>query len=71
MTIEEAIRSYTSWAAWAGFQDEILGSIEPGKYADFTIIDRDILSCDPDSIPGTKIIYTIVGGEVKYSATRE
>jgi predicted amidohydrolase YtcJ len=45
-----------------------MGSIEFGKWADFTIIDRDILTCDPDLIPGTKVIYTIVGGVVKYKA---
>jgi predicted amidohydrolase YtcJ len=68
MTREEAIKSYTSWAALSGFQEAVMGSIEPGKWADFTIIDRDILTCDPDLIPGTKVIYTIVGGVVKYKA---
>ena len=68
MTREEAIKSYTIWAAYAGFQEGIMGSIEPGKWADFTIIDRDILTCDPELIPETKVIYTIVGGEVKYTA---
>jgi predicted amidohydrolase YtcJ len=68
MTREEAIRSYTSWAAWSGFQEAVMGSIEPGKRADFTIIDRDILTCDPDLIPGTKVVYTIIGGEMKYTA---
>ena len=68
MTREEAIKSYTTWAAIAGFQEAVMGSIEPGKWADFTIIDRDILTCDAELIPGTKVVYTIVGGEVKYTA---
>ena len=42
MTREEAIRSYTSWAAYAAFEEHIKGSIELGKLADFIVIDRDI-----------------------------
>ena len=68
MTMEEAIRGFTIWAAYAAFQEDILGSIEKGKYADFTIIDRDITSIDPEEIPGTKVIYTILGGEIKYKS---
>jgi len=66
MTIEEAIKGYTIWAAYAAFQEEILGSIEVGKYADFTILDKDILTIDPLDILSTKPIYTIVGGQLKY-----
>lgn len=66
MTVEEAIRGFTIWAAYAAFQEDILGSIETGKYADFTIIDRDITVIDPEEIPGTRVIYTILGGEIKY-----
>ncbi|MFC2166327.1 amidohydrolase, partial [Acidobacteriota bacterium] len=47
MTIEEAIKGFTIWAAYAAFQEEVLGSIEVGKYADFTVIDRDILEVKP------------------------
>jgi len=68
MTIEEAIKGYTIWAAYAAFQENILGSIEIGKYADFTILDHDILTIEPSEILKTKPIYTIVGGEVKYQA---
>lgn len=66
MTIVEAIKGYTIWAAYAAFQEDILGSIEVGKYADFTILDRDILTIDPMEILNTKPIYTIVGGEIRY-----
>jgi len=68
MTIEEVLKGYTIWAAYAAFQENILGSIEVGKYADFTILDNDILSIDPMEILKTKPIYTIVGGEIKYQA---
>ncbi len=68
MTIEEAIKGYTIWAAYAAFQENILGSIEVGKLADFTILDHDILTIEPKDILNTKPIYTIVGGEIRYQA---
>ena len=68
MTIEGAIKGYTIWAAYAAFQENILGSIEVGKYADFTILDKDILTIEPSEILKTKPIYTIVGGEIQYQA---
>lgn len=68
MTIEEVIKGYTIWAAYAAFQENILGSIEVGKYADFTILNRDILTIEPIEILNTKPIYTIVGGEIQYQA---
>jgi len=66
MTVEEAIKSYTSWAAYAGFQEDILGSLEEGKYADMTILDRDILSISSSEIPATEVVYTIIGGRIMY-----
>ncbi len=66
MAIEEAIKGFTIWAAYGAFQEDILGSIEVGKYADFTILDKDILSVEPEEILQTKVTYTIVGGEVKW-----
>lgn len=68
MTIEEAIKGYTIWAAYAAFQEDILGSIEVGKYADFTILDKDILTIEPMEILDTKPIYTIIGGEIRFQA---
>ncbi|MEE8341387.1 MAG: amidohydrolase, partial [Candidatus Neomarinimicrobiota bacterium] len=68
MTVEEAIKGYTIWAAYAAFQEDILGSIEIGKLADFTILDQDILTIEPKEIFNTKPLYTIVGGQVRYQA---
>ena len=68
MTIEEVIRGYTIWAAQSAFQEDILGSIEVGKYADFTILNKDILTIEPIEILDTKPIYTIVGGKIQYQA---
>lgn len=66
LTIEEAIRGFTIWAAHAAYQEDVLGSIETGKLADFTILDRNILKTEPSEILNAKVVYTIVGGAIKY-----
>ncbi|MFO7573866.1 MAG: amidohydrolase [Bacteroidales bacterium] len=66
LTIEEAIRGFTIWAAYAAYQEDVLGSIETGKLADFTIIDTNILETEPSEILNTKVLYTIVGGKIRY-----
>jgi predicted amidohydrolase YtcJ len=66
MTVEEAIRGFTIWAAFAGFREDVLGSIEVGKLADFTVLDKDILSVPPREIPLAEVLYTIVGGAIVY-----
>jgi predicted amidohydrolase YtcJ len=68
MTIEEAIRGFTIWAATAAFREKVLGSIEVGKLADFTILDKDILALPPRQIPTARVLYTIVAGRVIYEA---
>lgn len=67
MTIEEAIKGFTIWAAYAAFQEDILGSVEVDKLADFTILDKDILEIEPREIITAKPVYTIVGGKIRYS----
>lgn len=66
MSREQALRSMTIDAAYGAFEEDIKGSIETGKLADFTILDTNWLTCEDDDIPNTKIMYTIVGGEIKY-----
>lgn len=66
MTREEALRSYTINGANAGFEEAIKGSLAVGKLADITVLDRDILTCPEDDIPGTKVLYTIIGGKILY-----
>ena len=68
LTLEEAIRGFTIWAAYGSFQENILGSIEEGKLADFTILDRDILSLPPAEILTARVRYTIVGGKIRYAS---
>ena len=67
MTREEAIRSYTTWAAYAAFEEHIKGSIELGKLADFIVIDRDIMTCPEDEIKSIQVLQTVVGGETVYT----
>ena len=70
MTRAEAIASYTRDAAYAMFQEDRLGSLAPGKLADITVLDRDIMTVPDDRIPGTQVLYTIVGGKIVYQAQR-
>jgi predicted amidohydrolase YtcJ len=66
MTREQALRSYTLDAAYGAFQEKQLGSIEPGKFADFTILTQDIMEVAEDQILKTEVAMTIVGGKVVY-----
>ena len=66
MTREEALRAYTWNGAYAGFEEDLKGSLAPGKLADITVLSRDILTCPVDDIPTTEVLYTIVGGRVLY-----
>jgi predicted amidohydrolase YtcJ len=62
MTREEALRSYTINGAYAAFEEDIKGSLSPGKLADLVILDHDIMTIPEDNILRTKIISTIIGG---------
>jgi hypothetical protein len=67
MSREEALRSYTINAARAAFEEEIKGSLAPGKLADITVLSKDILTVPEDEIPSARVVYTIVGGKIMYS----
>lgn len=70
MTREEGIYSYTMANAYAGFEENLKGSITPGKYADFTLLSNNLLTCEDDEILKTDILLTIVGGEVKFRSEK-
>ena len=70
LTREQALRSYTINNAYAAFEEDIKGSITPGKLADITVLSKDIMTVPEEDIPGTEIVYTIIGGEVKYKWSR-
>ena len=68
MTRLEALRSYTIHNAFAGFEEDLKGTLSPGKLADVTVLDRDILTISEDEIPKTRVVYAIVGGKVEFSS---
>jgi predicted amidohydrolase YtcJ len=68
MTREEALQSMTIWPAYAGFQESMLGSLTPGKYADFVVLDRDIMRIRDTEILATRVISTWIGGKRVYEA---
>jgi hypothetical protein len=70
MTREEALYSYTLAGAWAAFEEDIKGSLELGKLADVTVLSKDIMTVPEPEILEAKVLYTIVGGDVKYEARR-
>jgi predicted amidohydrolase YtcJ len=66
MTREEALKSMTLWAAIAAFQEAELGSLAPGKLADFVVLDQDIMSIAPERILATQVVATYLGGRAVY-----
>lgn len=62
----EAVRAYTSGAARAANASRLTGTLEPGKFADLCVVDRDILTCDPEDIPHARCVLTILGGKIVY-----
>jgi predicted amidohydrolase YtcJ len=66
MSRMEALRSYTINGAYAAFEEGIKGSLTPGKLADITVLSKDILTVPEEEIPTAEVVYTIVGGKVKY-----
>lgn len=67
MTREEALQSYTINGAYAAFEDDIKGSLSPGKLADIVVLSKDIMTIPEEEIPDAEVVYTIVGGKVLYS----
>ncbi len=73
MTRHEALHSQTLGAAYAAFEEDLKGSLEPGKLADVVVLSEDLLTVAEDRILDTRVLMTIVGGEVRYepSAARD
>ncbi len=66
MTRKEAISSYTLWNAFAAFEENDKGSLSIGKLADMVVLSNNLLTCSDEDILNTKVLMTIVGGEIKY-----
>ncbi|WP_340075024.1 amidohydrolase [Leptobacterium sp. I13] len=63
---EEALKGMTIWAAYSNFEETEKGSIETGKFADFTILDKDIMQIPENEIPNVQVKHTFLGGEMVY-----
>lgn len=68
MTRMEALKSYTTNGAYASFEENIKGKIEPGMLADLTVLSNDLLNCSDEEILNTKVLYTIIDGKIKYQS---
>ncbi len=66
MTREEALKSYTINGAYATFEENIKGSLTPGKLADIVVLSKNILTVPENEIKDTKVLYTIIGGKIVY-----
>ncbi len=68
VTVEQALVAYTRNGAYASFDEDIKGTLQPGKLADFVIIDQDLFKISPEKIKDAKILQTFVGGKSVYKA---
>ena len=66
MTREEALKSMTIWAAYSGFMEKEVGSLAPGKLADFVVLDQDIMRVPPELILGTNVLATYLSGRAVF-----
>jgi predicted amidohydrolase YtcJ len=71
LTVAEAVEAYTMGSAYAEFQEQVKGSITPGKLADMVLLSDDIFSIDPAKIRDVKVLKTIVGGKVVWDQDRK
>ena len=62
----EAIRAYTIDGAFAAWEEDIKGSIEPGKLADLVVLDRDPLTISPDDLKDVETVMTVIDGNIVY-----
>jgi predicted amidohydrolase YtcJ len=68
MTRDQALRSYTIDAAHAAYEEDLKGTLTPGKLADIVVLSQDLLTCPEPAILSTRVQHTIVGGSVAYSS---
>jgi len=68
LTVAESVEAYTMGSAYAEFRETEKGSITPGKWADLVVLDSDLFAIAPEKIKDAKVLHTIAGGRIVYSA---
>jgi len=66
ISVMDAIRMHTIWAARSGFEEDIKGSLEPGKLADMVVLSKDPLSVSPEDLMSIQAMITIVDGRIVF-----
>lgn len=66
LSLTDAVKSFTVWAAYSTFSEDVKGSIEPDKYADMIVLSNDIFTSDPKALLNTVVLMTIFDGEIAY-----
>ncbi len=69
-TRQEALKSITLWPAYSAFMEDVAGTLSPGKYADFVVLDQDIMTVAPERILDTRVLMTVLGGKTVYESMR-
>ncbi|MGM0410837.1 MAG: amidohydrolase family protein, partial [Bacillota bacterium] len=67
LSVEEAVRLFTTEAAYASFEEKLKGFLKKGKLADMVVLDRNIFKIEKDEIKDTEVIYTIIDGKIVYN----
>ena len=67
ISLDDALRAYTWNGAYASFEEDIKGSITPGKLADLTVLETDLRSVEPEHLGDVKVDLTIVEGDIAFS----
>ncbi len=70
ISVEEAVRGYTTGGAFAEFAENEKGTIEAGKLADLVVLDKDLFALPPDRLRDARVIMTVVGGKVVYETPK-
>lgn len=71
LALIDAIKAFTVWAAYGCFDDDIKGTLEPGKLGDMVVLSNNIMESDPKMLLNTSVLMTIVRGEVVYELTNQ
>jgi predicted amidohydrolase YtcJ len=70
VTREQALKMFTLWPAYAAFEENDKGSVEPGKLADLTVLSNDIMKISDPEISKIRAEMTVIGGEIVYEDRR-